>query len=760
MLRHALTAMAIASSASPVHAAPPLAIAVDVSHGREVRMDRLLGGNIAVWYQKEQMVSQSLKDHFADWKPGLLRLPGGSWSDELIWNGNGVRHGDTIDSSKCVNGIWKIDYSGYAPGFRLKANPDKAGAVMLNDYHGNLDMRALHDYARDRKAGAIVTVNAGTGTPEMAAEWLKWTRREGYDVAYWEVGNELDGEWELGHIQPGGKRLDADAYASRFKEFAKALKAVDPAAKVGGPTCSNDKLMFVETLIREAGDTLDFVSFHTYPVLANNSTEAQRFAQADDVREAVAKIRGWIKQYHPGRVGKIEIGVSEWHKQVAETRSTVDLSSGLWSCLFIGALADSGVAFANLWDCFSQTETGGHGLFDSKNYTPRASFHALTLWSNHMHSSWLKTTGGDESLHAFATRGKDRVSVMLVNTSPDEARQVSINLGGKAATGTVRAVRLSEREYFWNPHANAPLWSLPPSEIYLTSDAAGNFTIPAFCTMVLEFSDTPVKQTDTMPTGEAELALILPEKTSADLPAEGFVAVREKGGKNPWRGTLPAVSLKASGPATLDRAKITTSSAVGTFFIRPTAAGKCTVTASAGDLTATASFEITPVKERREILWSFSDAGSIKGMESSYRLAVDEQVRPNQAVAAITLDAAVSIPQKNTLLGISKIPDSLDRKRVGGVVALAGVSPGFKCDDPGASVEVVLQSNSDHWIPLGSVKLSELASGKKEIAFRKTDPVFFEAMAQLYAVRFMLNTSKPVTGVVHLDDIGFILRSE
>lgn len=725
---------------------------------REVNLPPLLGGNIAVWYQPEQMASGELAAHFDQWQPGLLRLPGGSWSDELVWNGNGIRSGNRVDSSKFSGGQWNIDYSGYAPGFRLQKDPSKPGGIVASDYHGNLDVRTLHEFARKHQAKAIVTVNAGTGTPEMAAEWLKWTRKEGYKVAYWEIGNELDGEWELGHIMPDGKRMTADDYARRFKEFAKALKAVDPNVKVGGPACSNDKLLFVETLIREAGDTLDFVSFHTYPVLANNATEARRFEQARDVKKAVATIRSWIRQYHPDRVGKIAIGVTEWHKQVAETRATVDLSSGLWSCLFIGSMAESGVDFANLWDCFSQTDTGGHGLFERKTYTPRAAFHALNLWRHHMGSTWLETSGSDSTLQAYATGLRDGVAVMLVNTSPDENRNVSIRINGHTAGGTVEATRLSPREYFWNPHANTTAWSMPPASISMTADKHGAFTIPAYSAVVLDFASKPVLR-PTEDFGDAELSFMLPEKIPADLPIEGFVAVREKGKTTPWKGTVESVTLKVDGPATLDRNRCATSSAVGEFRIRPTGPGTCVITATAGNLKSSATVRVMPVEERKQVVWQFSDAASLAGMESNYRLGIDEQVRPNQAVASVTLENAVSVPHKNALLGITKIPESLDKQRIGGITTLIGVSPDFRFDDKGATLQIVLQSNSDHWITLGTIKLADLSTGVREITLRKSDPAFFEAMRELYAIRFILNTTKPVNGSIHLDDIGFILRS-
>ena len=805
---------------------PVATVNVDMeSGGKPVDLGMLTGSNVSLWYRPGQLKSERLTTLVHNWKPGLLRLPGGSWSDEFFWNGNGVRtrvpvpkpksspketkapptkaqasptagsspspspkekpkediapapkqeqqepnakrepaekFKDKIDLTKFVDGKWQVDYSSYAPGFRLKAVPGKPGQYEPSDFHGNVDVRTLHEFAKKSGARAIVTVNLGTGTPEVAAEWVRWAKKEGYDVAYWEVGNELDGQWELGHIMPDGRKMTGADYAARFKEFAAAIKAADPTAKVGGPASSNDELVFVEDFIRDAGPELDFVSFHTYPVLGGRITEAERFSKAVNVGAAVEKIRGWIRQYQPAREGQIEIGVSEWHKQVMETRPTVDISSGLWACIFLGTMVDSGISFANVWDFFSQTETGGHGIFDKKDSTPRAVFHALTLWRNHMLPVPLKVTGGDETLRLFATRAADGADVALlaVNTSPDQARTLEVRLGDKRLPGKIEAVRFTDREYFWDPHSGRALWSLEPKKVTLALDSDGRCEIPPRSALVLKLSDSEPASNPTEDPGAPEISFVLPKNAPSDLPVEGFIVVRKKGSDNPWGGVLPEVSLSVEGPATADKTAVPTGSSVGTFILTPGEPGTVHLRATTGDLSCEASLEIVPVEERQEILWSFSDAASVEGMKTSYRLSVDQQVRPNQSVAAVTLENDASQPEHNTLLELNSFPPSLDKKRIGGVVANLGLSPDFTGDTSGASIQVVLQSNNDHWIPLASIPLAEIAEGKKEHVLKVADPAIFEAMPQLYSLRFMLNASHPLTGVIYIDDIGFLLRS-
>ncbi|MCP5548889.1 MAG: hypothetical protein H7A50_16120 [Akkermansiaceae bacterium] len=728
--------------------AAPTRVAVDPSAtGRTISLDRLLGGNVALWYRDSDLRAPEMAAHLDAWKPGLLRLPGGSWSDEIYWNGNGVRKGNSFDRSKLADGRWQVDFSGYAPGFRIKS---VTGA--LSDFHGHTDVKALHEFVRDRGAEALVTVNAGTGTPEMAAEWARWAKTEGYKVAGWEIGNELDGEWELGHFGTDGKPVDADEYARRFVAFSKAIKAIDPQAKVGGPACSNDQLPFVETLIREAGDSLDFVTFHTYPVLGGRRTEAERFAQADDVAIAVKKIRGWLERYQSQRADQVKIGITEWHKQVMETRPTVDLSSGLWACLFIGAMAESGVDFANLWDMFSTTDAGGHGLFCPETKKPRAMFHALTLWSGHMHERIVPVTGGDETLKVFATTDGDEVSVMLVNTSQDKAREVEISSG--LVDQTFRGnFRFSAREYFWNPYTHQPEWSVSPRE---TLGGADPVVVPPFSVVVSKFySDGKEALRAKLEPGEPELSILLPAKAPADLPVEGFVTVRRKGTKDAWEGALPDVKLDVDGPAVCEPSTVDTSSAVGRFTLKPTGAGVCRVSVDG----AAAQIELTAIEERKEVLWSFSDDASIDGMTTDYQLGLDRHVRPNQSVAAVSLQQATGKAQKNTLLMIKPMPSSLDRGRAGGVIGLLGASGDLRSEDPNAAVQVILQSNHDHWIQIAQIPLSELKGGWKELSIRTTEPELLAAMPELYALRFQLRAHKPVTGRIYFDDLGFILRA-
>ena len=62
--------------------------------------------------------------------------------------------------------------------------------------------------------------NAGNGTPDEAAAWVRYCNATTEQVPIWEIGNELYGGWQIGHT-------DAPGNAARFVAFRDAMRAVD-----------------------------------------------------------------------------------------------------------------------------------------------------------------------------------------------------------------------------------------------------------------------------------------------------------------------------------------------------------------------------------------------------------------------------------------------------------------------------------------------------------------------------------------------------
>jgi len=745
---------------------------------------KLTGSNIALWNQPWELGDSELHDYVRQLKPTYVRIPGGSWANHYYWNGNGVRLGeDEFDFSKLKDGHWEIDYSDYTPGFSVageKRHPVK------DDDGGTWHVKQLHDFVENFDAQAIVTVNVGTGTPEMAAEWVRWANKKNkYNVRYWEIGNELEGSWELGHVLPDGTTMTGDKFAKRYIEFAKAMKAVDPTIKVGGPGSSNQRCAFIEAVLRDAGDLVDFVSFHTYPVENQPQQEEDFYAKIFELEETTKMLRGWIEKYQPTRTEKIEIAITEWNSKVVEDRMSADLMNGLWHTIWVGEMFRNGISFANHWDMMTATATGGHGLFffDQFDFVqpgvpqeemdrqylsfnppciPKGQYWALYLWSRFMGDRLVESSlSGADQLYTAVTRSDEAMQVLLVNPSRETVQTVKLD-SSEAFSDQAVAIQLSHHEYFWNPYTRSPEWSRHPEPVAIALGADKTLKVPPFSALVVQVPfkgasaaavEKPVPARKTSP----DIRIMLPESAPEDVPVEGWILLPASAPYSPNAEPLTA-TLLIKGPGKVDQKTVRLNEGGGRFFLKPSGTGKVTITATCGKEKATHVLEILPVQTRTEICWRFEGEDGLAGMSSDYTLALSDTAKPNQQTAEVQLKDALPQVGKGGLIVFDSFPDNLPKERIGGVVFDIKASRELSTQDPYAKVEVVLQSEANHWIKIGSIPLSKLTDSWETIEVPISDHMHYGSMKWIYSIRLQLGATKPVSGEIFINDAGVILR--
>ena len=712
---------------------------------------RLLGTNLALWHEPGDLQDPEIKSRLKALQPAFLRIPGGSWSDEIYWNGNGDRQGNTFDLSRRRGNQWEVDYSAYAPGFRL-AGTDGS----LSDFHGYVDVKTLHELVQEEGAHAVVTVNAGTGTPEMAAEWVRWANlKEKYGVRYWEIGNELEGAWEMGHFLPDGSKMTGAIYAERFLAFARAMKAVDPTIKIGGPTASNLQAVFLEDFLRIAGSEVDFVSVHTYPVGKGHGDPEAFFSALDQLDAAMECYRNLFRKYQPERADQLEVAITEWNSKVFEDRDTAELLNGLWTAAFVGEMFRHGVSFATQWDLLTRTKEGGHGMFARSGdaWLPASQYWGMHLWSKYMGDQWVDAgMQGAPHLKSYVTRSEDRIHIMVINPSLEASATLQLRSDHIAFKLSGRAVTLSHENYFWDPFSHQPLRSRAPRiEPYVLQN--GRLTVPPYCVRVFEF---PFKDSLSTADPARQVAapsakILLPEDHPADLPMEGWVLV--EGAR--ISGEIP---VQVSGPVEETVFRVDVREGAGRFFLRPTGPGEIIVRAAGMER----SVRIQPVQSREEIVWDFEAPLPDWKMQSDFVLAADNQVRPNQQVASVTLDAVKPDKGRDMILEVTSLPESLPLGRINGLRLDLRVGKGLVSADPDTRVQVVLQSHADHWMVLGSVPLTELEGKWTTLRFPLRDPADTRLVASTYALRLQLMQKKsqksPVSATLYLDNLGLIFR--
>jgi alpha-N-arabinofuranosidase len=133
----------------------------------------------------------------------------------------------------------------------------------------------------------------------------------------WNIGNEVYGEWQLGHLY-------VDQYALKHNAFAEAMKAVDPSIKLIAsgatpfetsttarhhrkplpatlPYQYGSKQDWSYVLLERCSDNIDLLAEHIYPVFNSAfDVNAQAFVQTDDplvdrVRRVPNRIKGAVE---------------------------------------------------------------------------------------------------------------------------------------------------------------------------------------------------------------------------------------------------------------------------------------------------------------------------------------------------------------------------------------------------------------------------------------------------------------------------------
>lgn len=729
---------------------------------------RLIGTNLSLWSRQHMIENPGFQNDIREWQPGSIRIPGGSWSNEYFWNGNGVRIGnehapENFDTQKrSLNGTWDIDYGDYKKGFRVHGENHA-----LSDYHGDLDVKIQHEWINSLGSEAMVTVNVGSGSPRMAAEWVKWANRTNdYRVRYWEVGNELNGDWELGHRLPDGSTMTGEVYAQHFLQFAQAMRAEDPSIKLGGPACSDLALDFVEELIRDGGDELDFVTLHAYPVGVRTKASEQKFAAIEEMRAAVRKVHRWIEKYQAPRKDEIEIGISEWNLKVNEDRDTADLINGIWSALWIGALFEEGIDFANQWDLSTFVKEGGHSAFYMDEATgaivPKSQYWALWMWGNLMGDQLVKSKiKGHQQIRSFVTRSQAGLQVMLINTSEDHPLTLEIQNPGTSNSAQVHT--FSGAEYFWDPHAHKPLWSRPPSIEALTLNKRIRITLPKFSISVLELPFEPTHQPKALPeppTVQPNLELLLPARAAADQAIEGWIVAHDLEKEIPYLKHSDPIQLRIQGPATLSTQTVVLQNAAAPFRINPTGPGTLTIHAQSSAFSTWKKMELVALQERALTYWTFDNPIDEWNAKSTFELGSESSIRPNQYVAAARLSKTLPARDADLLFHFEPLPrDELPFENASGVIGKLRAAHKLKCADPKARINIILQSDANHWMPIGSIPLRAINGAWQSFAFTVKEPDLLDAMSKLYAVRFQIQADAPITGDIYLDDLGFIFRT-
>jgi alpha-N-arabinofuranosidase len=132
-------------------------------------------------------------------------------------------------------------------------------------------------WARRVGSAPMLAVNLGTRDAEAAARLVEYCNHPGgtywsdlrvkngaaspHDVRVWCLGNEMDGDWQIGH-------KTADEYGQLAAETAKAMRLVDPGIELVACGSSNAQMpsfgQWEATVLGHCYEHVDYLSMHSY----------------------------------------------------------------------------------------------------------------------------------------------------------------------------------------------------------------------------------------------------------------------------------------------------------------------------------------------------------------------------------------------------------------------------------------------------------------------------------------------------------------
>ena len=297
---------------------------------------------------------------------GGIYEPGSPLSDE-----NGFRH-DVLEAARAlqppilrwpggnfVSGYHWLD--GVGPKDKRRARPELAWNTTESNQFGTNE---FIKYCRALGTEPYICANLGTGTMDEAAAWVEYCNREKgtsyadlraehgceapHKVAYWGLGNEMYGDWQIGH-KPAGE------YARFARQCAKMMKWTDPSIKL--VLCGAGNLDWDREALERCADLVEYISYHFYWGAvagqdAHYSTMAQPYRSEQYLRflwELVQEVRRERRVKH-----QVRIAVDEWnvwyrvHDNQLEER--YDLTDALAVAVYLNMMRRNcqGIEIANL----------------------------------------------------------------------------------------------------------------------------------------------------------------------------------------------------------------------------------------------------------------------------------------------------------------------------------------------------------------------------------------------------------------------------
>lgn len=184
--------------------------------------------------------------------------------------------------------------------------------------HNDVGLHEFLELCREINTEAFIAVNTGLGGTKAATEEIQYVNgapdtpmgrlraKNGHarpwGVKWWAIGNEMYGDWQLGH-------MPLEEYVKKHNQVVDAMRDVDPTFE---PIAVGAKGRWSEQMLKTCSDHMSLISEHLYwqdrdDVIAHVSQIAAR------IRDVAQVHRGYRRDIQSLAGKNIQIAMDEWN---------------------------------------------------------------------------------------------------------------------------------------------------------------------------------------------------------------------------------------------------------------------------------------------------------------------------------------------------------------------------------------------------------------------------------------------------------------
>jgi alpha-L-arabinofuranosidase len=385
--------------------------------------------------------------------PAFIRWPGGNVAQDYHWMwGVGPRDQRTT----WVNLSWANEPEpsdfGTDEFIRLCHNLGSEPSITVNVEGGGAaveEAAAWVEYANGAATSKYGAMRAANGHPEP------------FRVRYWEIGNEIWGDWVRGHS-------DAETYARNYNRYAKAMRAIDPSIHL--IAVGDNNMNWNRTVLRSAGSNIDYLAIHHYYGTAEmHGDPLNLMAHPLFYEHFYKQVEQLIHDTVPGH--EIKLAINEWNTSLPLPRQH-SMEAALYAARLMNVFERSNAVAMSAASDMVNGWSGGliqasrHGVFVTPTYLVNQLYNQHL--GTHRLMSSIESPTFDSSregknvpyLDTVVSRTLDgrQIFIKAVNADPDHTLRTTIRLTGAtvAPQGTMEVVNAdsaTSANSFSNPDA-------------------------------------------------------------------------------------------------------------------------------------------------------------------------------------------------------------------------------------------------------------------------------------------------------------------